>query len=206
MKRTNFRIGYVSCKGQCGKEVPAWITPLTCRYCAKSRKCVQCGGLNKQSMSNGMCSNCYDIEYPTRVCSCGQRFIAHKSDVDSNCKDCNAKNREKAFVNRLLPIDPDYVVKVKIRGTKLSHSGYCSDPRSKTKKDVCRKMFFPAPVSFVDSEDHMNDSLKSMIYLYDLKSCSCACHLGVTEYYGATWKLVRNTPHMHLSDWIMFYN
>lgn len=205
MRRSNFRVGYVLCKGQCGKDVPAWITPLTCRYCAETRKCKQCGGPNKESKPNGMCSKCYDIEYPSRVCSCGKMFIARKSDTDSNCKDCDENNRLKTFIDRLLPIHPDYVIKVKIFGTKLSHSGYCSDPKSKKRKDVCKKMFFPAPISFVDSEDIMDKRLKSMISFYDLQSCSCCCDWGVSTYNNATWKIINKTPHMNLSNWTMFF-
>lgn len=205
MKSSNYRIGYVSCKGHCGKEVPAWITPLTCRYCAKTRKCVQCGGPNKESKSNGMCSKCYDIEYPTRVCSCGKTFVTLKCVTVLQCNVCAEKYYQRLFIDSFLPTHPDYVVKIKITGTKLTHSGYCSDPRSKSSKNVCYKRFFPAPVSFVDSEDYMNSRIKSLISYYDLKSYDC-CHWGVTEYNAATWKLVHKTPHMRLSDWSQLNN
>ena len=217
MRRSNFRTsryvrtsgyvrspGHVLCKGLCGKDVPTWVTPETCRYCADTCKCGQCGGPMKKGKSSGMCFKCYAIEYPTRVCPCGSSFTAHKSYA--NCENCNKKSRMKSFFDNLGEMHPDYVIKVKITGSGLSHSGYCSDPSNVQFTKVEDKIYFPAPISFVDDSDVMEDRMPSLIKLYKFNTCSCACYSGVTEYDAMTFKLVLKTPHMELCDWSIFCN
>jgi hypothetical protein len=203
MRRTYFpSSSYVLCKGHCGKHVPAWVTPEKCRHCVNIRKCVQCNGPAKQSKLNGMCLKCYAIEYPTRICSCGSSFTAHKSFA--NCENCNKKIQKKAFMDKLGPIHPDYAIKVKITGTEYSHRGYCSDSYRKTSSKASDTMYFSAPTSFVDDINIMNSSITSMINLDRFTTSSCYCQWGQTKYDDVSFKLVHKLPHMDLCEWSIF--
>ena len=110
-------------------------------------------------------------------------------------------HKKKAFIKSLGDIDERYAIKVKLSGTKRTHTGYCSDCDSDNESCsvVCDTFYFPTPFSVIDCKEEL-ERLISLFNLDSFTSSECNCYRSVTVYNDITYKLVIKKPHMCLRD------
>jgi hypothetical protein len=195
----------ITCSGICGKQVPSWVTPTTCRYCANISRCKTCLELKKKNI-NSRCYKCCGFEYPDRICSCGCKF--NEAPWFATCKSCRDLTKSKSIANlidNLGPIHPDYAVKIVSSAIRNEHCGYCSDSYSHTSTKTFCTYYFYAPTSFVDNLALMNNTLSTILAnMNKLERPHCGCKFGQIESRDVSYEIVHKTPHMFMRNWTVF--
>ena len=196
--------GFVICSGGCGKYVPPHVTSDKCKYCIASKPCTCCGKPIPTTSFNTMCYACNKLEYPDRKCPmCNATVVLHKSMPVHHCSSCYKLLVKKTFVKQLGEIDDSVVIMVKFAGDVTSHDGYCSDHNDSDVKNfkIKKTVYFPAPVSSVNSEDVMNKLILGFRFDdFADHSHKCHCSDGNASYHLLSHKLVPKNPHMNLES------